>query len=110
MNAQSLEEQRMLHEEEANRDEDAYARPPAQGSLAPDPPKGAALMPATVLVFRDQHRQEVENYAIVGQTLWNFAPQHTQKIALADLDLQATAKANDDRGVAFRIPAANEAQ
>ncbi len=61
-------------------------------------------MPNTVLVFRDQHKQEVSNYAIVGQTLWNFAPQHTQKIPLADLDLPATTKANEDIGVTFRVP------
>jgi len=52
----------------------------------------------------------VQNYAIVGQTLWNFAPQHTQKIPLADLDLPATTKANDERGVDFRLPSAREGQ
>jgi len=67
-------------------------------------------MPPTVLVFRDQHQQEVQNYAIVGQTLWNFSPGRTQKIPLANLDLSATEKANDDRGVTFRVPTTNEAQ
>jgi hypothetical protein len=67
-------------------------------------------MPATVLVFRDQHQKEIQNYAIVGQTLWNFAPGHTEKIPLSDLDLAATTKANDDRGVTFRVPTSNEAQ
>jgi hypothetical protein len=63
-----------------------------------------------VLIFHDQHQQEVENYAIVGQTVWVFAPQHTQKIPLTELDLPATTKANDDRGVDFRVPGANEGQ
>jgi hypothetical protein len=67
-------------------------------------------MPNTVLVFRDQHKQEVSNYAIVGQTLWNFAPQHTEKIPLADLDLVATTKANENIGVTFRVPGSGEAQ
>ena len=67
-------------------------------------------MPATVLVFRDQHTKEIQNYAIVGQTLWNFAPQHTEKIPLSELDLPATAKANDDRGITFKVPTSNEAQ
>jgi len=67
-------------------------------------------MPATVLVFRDQHRREINNYAIVGQTLWNFNSGRTEKIALADLDLPSTEKANDDRGVTFRVPATGEAQ
>jgi hypothetical protein len=64
----------------------------------------------TVLVFRDQHTQDVQNYAIVGETLWTFAPQKTQKIPLDDLDLPATRKVNDERGVTFRIPNAGEGQ
>jgi len=108
MNAQSLDQQRMLRQEEADGDQDAYAH------SAPAPrdqkPEGAAIMPATVLVFRDRHKQEVQNYAIVGQTLWTFAPQRTEKIPLADLDLAATTKANDDRGVGFHVPSSSEAQ
>jgi hypothetical protein len=68
------------------------------------------ILPATVLVFRDQHKLEVQNYAIVGQTLWNFAPDHTQKIPLSDIDLPATTKVNDERGVDFRLPRAGEGQ
>lgn len=107
MNEQSLEEQQMMRQEQADGDRDAYARPARTQS---DDPPGAAIFPATVLIFRDQHKLEVQNYAIVGQTLWNFAPQHTQKIPLSDLDLTATAKANDERGLTFRLPTNGEAQ
>jgi hypothetical protein len=105
MNQESLEEQRARREE----DQDIYARSePApqqrEAARADDP------TPATVLVFRDQHKQEVKNYAIVGQTLWAFASSRTQKIPLADLDLPATVKANDDRGLDFRVPGASEGQ
>jgi hypothetical protein len=103
MNAQSLDEQRMRQQD----DQDVYAR------SAPPPPHEEVrteATSATVLVFRDQRKQEVQNYAIVGQTLWNFAPQRTQKIPLSDLDLPATTKANDERGVDFRLPAAHEGQ
>jgi hypothetical protein len=103
MNQQSLDEQGMREQG----DQDVYAR------SAPPPPHEAErteAAPATVLVFRDQRRLEVQNYAIVGQTLWNFAPQHTQKIPLSDLDLPATTKANDERGVDFRLPGAHEGQ
>ncbi|MGA8152873.1 MAG: hypothetical protein WB952_18125 [Terriglobales bacterium] len=58
----------------------------------------------TQLVFRDKHTEEIQNYAIVGQTLWVFTEQRAKKIMLAELDLPATKKANDDRGVDFRIP------
>jgi hypothetical protein len=111
MNQQSLEEQQMLRQEQSDGDRDVYAR----SSSAPRPAssneqQGTAIMPSTVLVFRDQHKKEIQNYAIVGQTLWNFAPQHTEKIPLSELDLAATAKANEDRGLTFRVPSSNEAQ
>ncbi len=59
----------------------------------------------TVLVFRSGRQLEVGNYAIVGATLFDLTPGHTRKIALADLDLEATRQQNDDRGVAFQLPA-----
>jgi hypothetical protein len=58
----------------------------------------------SVLVFRDGHRQEVTNYAIMGDNVYVFDKVH-KKIALADLDVPATIKANDDRGLEFKVPA-----
>lgn len=60
--------------------------------------------PPTTLVFKDGHEIEVENYAIVSQTLYDLTPGHPRRIALADLDLEATQKQNDDRGVVFQLP------
>jgi hypothetical protein len=109
MNRQNLEEQRMMRQEQADGDQDLYARQvPARPAMHES--DGAPVLPDTVLVFRDEHKQEICNYAIVGQTLWNFTPQHTQKIPLSDLDLPATTKANDDRGLTFRVPPSNEGQ
>ncbi|HVP56005.1 MAG TPA: hypothetical protein VMU45_13515 [Candidatus Eisenbacteria bacterium] len=62
---------------------------------------------STVLIFRDGHRQEVTNYAIMGHTVYVF-DNRTQKIALGDLDLPATIKVNDDRGVDFQLPAPDQ--
>jgi hypothetical protein len=106
MNRQSLEQQRMLRQEEADGDQDFYAR----SVPAPREPESASVVPQTVLVFRDQRQREIRNYAIVGQTLWSFSSQRTEKIPLADLDLAATTKANDDRGLTFHVPASGEAQ
>jgi hypothetical protein len=58
----------------------------------------------TALVFRDQHVLEVRNYAISGGTLWVLNDQASKKIPLAQLDLDATIKMNDDRGVDFQVP------
>jgi hypothetical protein len=76
----------------------------AQSDAAPAPDQ-----PQTVLVFKDGHQLEVANYAIVGSTLYDLTGGRRQKIALADLDLTATAKLNDDRGIDFQVPAAPEA-
>jgi len=73
------------------------AEPPAQQPVA-DQPK-------TVLVFKDGHQSTVMNYAIVGTTLYDLSEGRTKKVALAELDLPATVKQNDDRGVEFRLPA-----
>ena len=58
----------------------------------------------TLLVFRDKHTQEVQNYAIVGGTVWIFSEQRATKLPLSWLDIEATTKANDDRGVDFQVP------
>ena len=58
-----------------------------------------------MLVFKDGHQLEVENYAIVGATLYDLTEGHRRKVALSDLDLTSTAKQNDDRGIDFHLPA-----
>jgi len=62
------------------------------------------MEPATALVFRDKHVEEVRNYAISGGTLWVLNESASKKIPLAQLDLDATVKMNDDRGVDFQVP------
>ena len=77
-------------------------------TTAPDKPEEpVTIQPSTVLVFRDGHQSDVVNYAIVGDTLFDFGAGRTRKILLADLDLTATQKANDDRGVDFQVPASS---
>lgn len=72
---------------------------------APDPEVEVTAQPSTVLIFKDGHHSDVLNYAIVGDTLFDLGAGRAKKILLADLDLVATHKANDDRGVDFQIPA-----
>jgi hypothetical protein len=58
-----------------------------------------------VLIFRDKHQEEIENYAIVGKTLWILDQDRARKIPLAQIDIAATNQANANRGVDFAIPA-----
>ena len=83
-----------------NRDED-YRAAAAQPTQQPE----VADQPRTVLVFRDGRRLEISNYAIVGSTLYDLSDGRVRKVALAELDLPATSKQNDDRGVDFQLPA-----
>lgn len=61
--------------------------------------------PATVLVFRDGHRIETRNYAVVGNTLWILSEKRSEKVPIADLDLTRTQQENEQRGVEFNAPA-----
>jgi len=70
-----------------------------------EPEEPVSAQPSTVLIFKDGHQSDVINYAIVGDTLFDFGAGRTHKIPLADLDLAATRKANDDHGVEFQMPA-----
>ena len=110
MDRLNLEEQRLRNREDAfgreedqdayaRRDQDRYARPSQSREQVNSPPA-----PSTVIVFRDQHQQEVQNYAIAHGTFWVLSAQSAKKIPLSELDLDATQKANDARGVEFQMP------
>src|SRR5580698_7221718 len=86
---------------QVNHDVNRDSAPKADADTAEEP---VPAQPSTVLVFKDGHQSDVLNYAIVGNTLFDFADGRTRKILLADLDLKATQKANDDRGVDFAVP------
>jgi hypothetical protein len=73
-------------------------RPPAKPTAAPEPQQ------STILVFKDKHTREVQNYAIVGNTVWILNELHAEKIPLSELDIDATGKLNDERGVGFQAP------
>lgn len=57
----------------------------------------------TLLIFKDGRRLEIANYAIMGTTLYLFAGDR-RRIPLADLDLEATIEANQERGTDFHVP------
>ena len=85
-----------LREERVSREQTRQA--------APQPQAVGEKVPTTVLIFQDGRRSEIQNYAIVDQTLWVFTEQRAHKIRVADLDLEATKSVNEKRGVEFRLP------
>lgn len=84
-----------------------YVAPREERETAPAPaaePEPVADQPQTILVFKDGHELEVSNYAIVGDTLFDLTQGHHRRIPLAELDLAATSRQNDDRGLDFQLP------
>jgi hypothetical protein len=82
---------------------------PAAPDASPAQPESASSQPVqpqepNVLVFRDGHQLQVQNYAIVGDFLYDFTPGHARKVPLSQLDLPSTVKANDERGLDFTLP------
>ncbi len=95
-------------QDEIDRLNNAVQRLQAQGP-APSPesrPQGkmTEIHANTVLIYRDGHAEEVENYAIVGKTIWVFNESRAKKIPLSELDLSATKRDNEDRGIEFVVP------
>jgi len=96
-----------------------YAPPPYYSSLPPQvnntpepqPPQrqrsnqrsNDEFSEPTVLVFRDGHREEIANYAIMGSTIFVLAGSHS-RIPIAELDVPATERVNQDHGVDFHVP------
>ena len=97
--------------------EKAQSKAPPNGSQAPavkepgsDSEVGSARqeatgdLPATVFIFKDGHKLETQNYAIVGQTLYDFSNNGMKRIKLDELDLDATRKVNNELGISVKFP------
>ncbi len=76
----------------------AYGQPPYP-ETAEAPAEKAP--PALILVFRDGTRTEVQDYAVVGKTFWDLSSHGMRKYPVSELDLQASIKANQARGLEF---------
>jgi hypothetical protein len=77
------------------------------------PSAAAALphpMPPAILVFRDGRTEEISSYTIMSGTIYSktdywASGSWTKKIQVADLDVPATLKLNQEHGLNFVLPA-----
>lgn len=92
----------------ASASNDSGSHPAGSNDAAPETASSSASepdnSPATVFIFKDGHKIETQNYAIVGETLFDFSNNGMHKISLSDLDLDATKKANDNLGITLKLP------
>jgi len=53
------------------------------------------------LIFKNGKRIAAQGYAIMGQSLWILTPGGSERVALSDLDVAATQRANSTRGISI---------
>ena len=82
-----------------------YAAPPAPYSYQPPPPDPQSSQtspaPPVTIVLRDGQKFQVQSYAIMDQTFWDFSKQPARKIPLSSIDIPASTKATVDSGAEF---------
>ena len=79
----------------------------ADARSAPPP----AELPPAVLIFKDGHREQVPEYAIVGTTIYASGDywqsgHWTKNIQVSALNIPATIQANHEAGIRFTLPSA----
>lgn len=99
---------------QSNQPESEWAsNPPSPESRATprrtQPAEPLGKLPPAVLVFRDGHQEEIEKYLIKDATIYTSADywssgSWTRKARIADLDVPATLKLNEERGAKFSLP------
>jgi hypothetical protein len=82
----------------------------AHQTPAPRPP---AVPASATLVFRDGHQEAIGKYTIMGTTIYVSTDYWTsgawtRKVQIAELDVPATLKLNQERGANFRLPSGPE--
>ena len=82
---------------------DDPAEPPAPPPRRPEPQPEENPQP-TIFIFKDGRKLETTNFAIVGQTLFDLTSKPLRKIKLAEIDLDATRKANEEIGTLVTLP------
>lgn len=93
-----------LDSREQERSRDSKATPADEAPAPAAAPVKEDNGPATVFIFKDGHQIETRNFAIMGETLYDFSGTVLKKVQLTDLDKNATVKANDDRGITVKLP------
>ena len=82
----------------------------SQQALNPSSQSASAKpMPAAVLVYRDGHNEEISSYSIIDRVMYTKSDYYssgswTRAIQIADLDIPATLRQNQQRGVKFDLP------
>jgi hypothetical protein len=83
--------------DQLNAVEQQSAQPPVAQQTAPAPPPA----PPITLVLKDGRHLQVQNYAVMDQTFWDFTSQPVKKIPLANIDIAASQRLSVANGAEF---------
>jgi hypothetical protein len=84
----------------------APQRPVYRGATEPEQAPAPESEDAVTLVFKDgRPPEQIHNYILSRTTLY-VQDKRTRSIPIEQLDVAATAKANEDAGIEFRLPSA----
>ena len=79
----------------------AQAQQPQPRAVEPTALSSEQPAKPLILILKNGTRIAAQGYAIMGQSLWILIPGGSERIALSDLDMEATQRENITRGVLF---------
>jgi hypothetical protein len=95
-----VEQVHKLSDQVAQLQEGQQLRPPALPQAEPQAESLPPAIPIT-LILRDGQQLQVQNYAVMDHTFWDFTKQPTRKIPISSIDIAASAKATEAKGGEF---------
>ena len=96
-NAIGLQLQRLTAEVQQMKFDQQAQSPLVAAVPQPAPPPA----PPITIVLRNGQQLQVQNYAVMGATLWDFSNQPARKIPVSNIDVEASAKASSASGADF---------
>jgi hypothetical protein len=88
--------ERLTDEVEQVREDQLSGEQSRQAARQPRPSVEDKLA-TTILVFRDGRQSELQNYALVDQTVWVFTEQRARKVPISDLNVETSTRVNASR-------------
>ncbi len=96
-NALGQQIQRLTAEISELKNSQQYDQQQAQSQQEPEPPPA----PPITVILRNGQQLQVQNYAVMNQTFWDFSSQPARRIPISTIDLAASTKATEAQGVEF---------
>jgi hypothetical protein len=75
--------------------------PTASGSVPDSSPQQTEPEPPLTVVLNNGQTMQIQNYAVMGDTLWDLSSQPSHRIPVSSIDIPASTKASEASGAEF---------